>query len=156
MTCVTTEISMVRLMIGDLDATLVSDQVIQLTLSKYADKTSPTKEYLSALDSLQYAWFNQSKTGGRRRERKGPFEVEVYGTEVSKSLKAAYDHLLKNPPSGIPRAIGILIGGVSLEEYNRVRSDDDSLSPEPSIGWLSRDVGQDTAYKNYQYTDEDV
>lgn len=154
MSCTTTDILRVRLMIGDLDALLVTDQVIQLNLSLYQDKTSPLKEYLTAIDSLRYAIFAQAPTGSKRREKEGNVEIEVDGTQTIKSLKNAYEFLLKNPPAGIAKA-SIIFGGVSVEEYNRVLSNSDRLASEASIGWFDKDVGQGTSYPGYSYVSND-
>lgn len=141
-------------MIGDLDGNLVSDRLIQLTLSLHTTKDTPVKEYLAAQDSLIYAIKEQSQTGARRREKEGNVEIEVYGAEQTKSLERALNLLKENPPTGIPKN-RIIFGGVSIEEYNRVLANTDRLASEASIGWFDRDIGQGRAYPSIAYVNGD-
>lgn len=129
----TTEVGQVRLNIGDFDPPtgddyIVSDDIIQFTLDRYAGETSIVRLYRATIDVLTYLKSKYAQEGARTRKRESGLEVEVYANELYQNICDLLKYWENNPPpaTGITLAIPI-IGGVEVTEYDRVRADTESI-----------------------------
>lgn len=136
----TTDNGKVRLNIGDVESPfLVDNQIINAFLAVYPspDFTQEQRIYNSTIDTLRYL---KAKIGtqesARMREREGGVEVEVYGSEKYQNICDLLEWFEKNPPSslGVPFA-GVIFGGVSKTEIDRVNNDNDSRNGGIKLGW---------------------
>lgn len=104
----TSELGQVRVNIGDLDATLdvatpaqsdgfiISDDLINFSLTKYADKDSATRIYLATVDVLRYIVASLAKQI-RYRERAGGSEIEGHFHIQFQNYKDLLDQWTKDP-----------------------------------------------------------
>jgi len=148
------QIAYIRIVLGGLPTSTVPDEVIALFLNKwsaYYDLPNNTdKEWLviynATVDTLRWLIAKAGTTAGSNaqsiREKRGQEEKEVRyseGSSVMQGYQDLLDYLLKNPdyisPTLNTSFNALIVGGVSNEEYDRVRSDSDSLHDTLAIGW---------------------
>ena len=133
------EIGKVRLLTGDFqEPVYLIDDILAMKLQEYNSESNPkVKIWKVALDCLQIMIAEAGANASRVREREGGVEIEEYRFERYKALKDRYKDLLDDPPDGaFTDATTIVIGGVSITESNRVRSNADSKRPSIGIGWF--------------------
>ena len=140
------QIAYIRIILGDLSTATLPDAVITLFLNRWYVEfnypADPTKEwyviYNTCCDCLRWLIAKTNATAGSsatmRREKRGQEEVEVRfsdGTTLSQGYQDLLDYIEANPdyidPSLKRNVDALVIGGVSQEEYNRVKSDTDNL-----------------------------
>ncbi len=135
-----TEVGQIRLNIGDFDPVseddyIISDDILQFTLERYATETEVIRIYRATIDTLTYLKSKYAQEGARTRKRESGLEVEVYANELYQNICDLLKFWENNPPpqTGISLAIPI-IGGVEATEYERVRRDVESVNGGYDIG----------------------
>lgn len=151
------QIAYIRIILGDLSTATLPDATIALFLNRWYVEfnypADPTKEwyviYNTCCDCLRWLIAKTNATAGssatKRREKRGQEEIEVTFAEGS-TLSQGYQDLLEyieaNPdyinPSLKRNVNALVIGGVSQEEYSRVKSDPDSLYDTLGINWATK------------------
>lgn len=148
------QIAYIRVLLGDLPTSTVSDAVITLFLNKWSTyldlPNNPDQEWLviynAIVDTLRWLIAKAGTTSGAtaqmRREKRGQEEIEIAygdGASITQSYQDLLDYILSNPdyihPSLAKSFNALVIGGVSKEEHSRVTDDSDSLSDTLEIGW---------------------
>lgn len=114
------ELGQVRVNLGDLDATLnesdptqsdgfiTSDELIEFSLAKYADKDSATRIYLATVDMLRYIVASLARNM-RYRERASGHEIDSYMSEQYNHYKDLLEQWTKDPSLNPFAASGFLI-----------------------------------------------
>lgn len=156
------QIAYIRIILGDLSTATLPDATITLFLNRWYTAfnypADTTKEwyviYNTCCDCLRWLIAKTNATAGSsatmRREKRGQEEVEVRfadGTTLSQGYQDLLDYIESNPdyidPSLKRNVNALVIGGVSQEEYSRVKSDPDSLYDTLGINWATK-----SAYAN--------
>lgn len=151
------QIAYIRIILGDLSTATLPDAVITLFLNRWYVEfnypADPTKEwyviYNTCCDCLRWLIAKTNATSGSsatmRREKRGQEEIEVRfadGTTLSQGYQDLLDYIEANPdyidPSLKRTVNALVIGGVSQEEYSRVKSDPDSLYDTLGINWATK------------------
>ena len=147
-------IAYIRVILGDLSTATISDSTITLFITKWSKYYDyPTNEsqefwviYKTCLDCLAWLIAKAGTTAGSsasgRREKRGNEEIEVTfsdGSSIIQGYQDLLDFLQTNPdyidPSLATMGNALIIGGVSQEEYDRVRSNPDSRYNTLGLGW---------------------
>ena len=151
------QIAYIRIILGDLSTATLPDATITLFLNRWCTAFNypddPTKEwyviYNTCCDCLRWLIAKTNATAGSsatmRREKRGQEEVVVRfsdGTTLSQGYQDLLDYIEANPdyidPSLKRNVSALVIGGVSQEEYIRVKSDPDSLYDTLGINWATK------------------
>lgn len=155
------QIAYIRVILGGMPTSTAPDEVITLFLNKWSTyydlSNNADKEWLviynATVDTLRWLIAKAGVTAGSNassiREKRGQEEKEIRyseGASVLQGYQDLLDYLLKNPDYISPTlSVGfnaLVVGGVSQEEYDRVRSDSDSLHDTLEIGWQYKSAYQ--------------
>ena len=151
------QIAYIRIILGDLSTATLPDATITLFLNRWCTAFNypddQTKEwyviYNTCCDCLRWLIAKTNATAGssatKRREKRGQEEIEVTfaeGSTLSQGYQYLLDYIEANPgyidPSLKRNVSALVIGGVSQEEYSRVKSDPDSLYDTLGINWATK------------------
>ena len=151
------QIAYIRIILGDISASTLPDATITLFLNRWCTAFNypddPTKEwyviYNTCCDCLRWLIAKTNATAGssatKRREKRGQEEIEVTfseGSTLSQGYQDLLDYIEATPdyinPSLKRNVNALVIGGVSQEEYSRVKSDPDSLYDTLGINWATK------------------
>ena len=151
------QIAYIRIILGDLSTATLPDATITLFLNRWCTAFNypddQTKEwyviYNTCCDCLRWLIAKTNATAGssatKRREKRGQEEIEVTfseGSTLSQGYQDLLDYIEATPdyinPSLKRNVNALVIGGVSQEEYTRVKSDPDSLYDTLGINWATK------------------
>ena len=156
------QIAYIRIILGDISASTLPDATITLFLNRWSTAFNypddATKEwyviYNTCCDCLRWLIAKTNATAGssatKRREKRGQEEIEITfseGATLSQGYQDLLDYIEANPdyidPSLKRNVSALVIGGVSQEEYSRVKSDPDSLYDTLGINWATKSAYAD-------------
>lgn len=131
-----TDIQLVRIFLGGIDAAELPDVVISMFLARYADFEQPLKIFNTCISCLQWLIAQaiaQGHTYTERSEKIADEETSIKGKSKAESFQDLLDYILEHPvfidPSLDSLKYRVVIGGVRQDQSRAVKADPNSRGP---------------------------